>query len=137
MLLQIRQSSGSAARGKGTINVEVLLQGAERLSDAYAVAGATDKIAAIRRRHEAISASILDYQERVSAQQSRLDRYHTGSGYGFDEGENGFDNSGDTPILTEQDFETEETEVRELEAKKRALETRVAGMEKDLGGLLS
>jgi hypothetical protein len=136
MLLEIRQSSGSAARGKGNVNVEVLLRGAERLCDAYAVAGATDKIAAIRQRHAAVTASITDYQERVSSQQSRLERFHSGSGYGMDDVDNGVDDAGKATIYTEQDFEAEEAEVRELEARKKALEARVAGMEKDLGGLL-
>jgi hypothetical protein len=136
MLLEIRQSSGSAARDKGNVNVEVLLRGAERLCDAYAVAGATDKIAGIRQRHNAVTASITDYQARVSTQQSRLDRFHSGSGYGMDDAENGVDDAVKATIFTEQDFEAEEADVRELEARKKALEVRVAGMEKDLGGLL-
>ncbi len=34
------------------------------------------------------------------------------------------------------DFQLEQEEIQELEKKKRALEDRVAGMERDLGGLL-
>jgi len=34
------------------------------------------------------------------------------------------------------DFKLEQEEIQELEKKKRALEDRVAGMERDLGGLL-
>jgi hypothetical protein len=34
------------------------------------------------------------------------------------------------------DFRLEQEEIQELEKKKRALEDRVAGMERDLGGLL-
>ena len=140
MLHEIRRSSGSAARGKGGVNVEVLLQGAERLCEACAVAGANDKIAAIRRRHEQFSSSIADYQERVSTQQTKLDRYHSGSGYGIadaDDGQNGINGADAAQVYTEQDMELEEAEIRELEAKKKALEARVAGMEKDLGGLLA
>ena len=138
MLLEIRQSSGSAAREKG-INVEILLRGAERLCEAYAVEGANDKIAAIRQMHQRISSSITEYQDRVSTQQSKLDRHHSGSGYGFDNGDdelNGSNGVDAAPVYTEQDLEAEEAEIRELEAKKKALESRVAGMEKDLGGLL-
>lgn len=139
MLQQIRQSSGSAAKGKGSVNVEVLLVGAERLCEAYAVAGASDKITAIRTRHEHISSSIADYQERVLTQQSKLDRYHGGSGFGVDDAEDGMNGGSgvDTaPVYTEQDLEMEQAEIGELEARKKALEARVAGMEKDLGGLL-
>ena len=139
MLQQIRQSSGSAAIGKGQVNVEVLLVGAERLCEAYAVAGASDKITAIRRRHEHISASIADYQEQVLTQQSKLDRYHSGSGYGVDDAEDGMNGSNGVDaatVYTEQDLDLEEAEIRELEARKKALEASVAGMEKDLEGLL-
>lgn len=46
------------------------------------------------------------------------------------------------PAATEEvqtsahDFRAEQEEIQELEKKKRALEDRVAGMERDLGGLL-
>ncbi len=138
MLHQIRQSGGGAARGKGSVNVEVLLVGAERLCEAYAVAGASNKIAAIRSRHQQISSSITEYQERVLTQQFKLDRYHGGSGYGADadSGVNGSNSADAEPVFTEQDLEMEEAEIGELEARKKALEASVAGMEKDLGGLL-
>lgn len=38
--------------------------------------------------------------------------------------------------INAEDFRMEEEEIQELEKKKRALEDRVAGMERDLGGLL-
>lgn len=38
--------------------------------------------------------------------------------------------------LTAEELSREEESVRELEAKKRTLEERVSGMEKDLGGIL-
>lgn len=141
MLNEIRQSSGSAARGRGGVNVEVLLRGAERLCTAYSVEGASDKIAAIRRRHQHISASITDYQERVMNQQNKMDRYQSGSGYGVDENAKAVAdkqiNGNSLPAYAEDDLALEEAEIAELEAKKRALEARVAGIEKDLGGLLA
>jgi DASH complex subunit Spc34 len=140
MLNEIRQSSGSAARSKGGVNVEILLRGAERLCEAYAVDGANDKIAAIRKRYQQISSSIVDCQERVSVQQSKLDRYHSGSGCSVNANAeihpDGNHEQDSVPVYTEQDFEMEEAELHELEARKKALEVRVAGMEKDLGGLL-
>lgn len=39
--------------------------------------------------------------------------------------------------VTDEDIERELMEIRELEFKKRALEERVSGMERDLGGLMS
>ena len=38
--------------------------------------------------------------------------------------------------MTQQHLESEEAEIRELERKKKGLEERVAGMERDLGGLM-
>ena len=38
--------------------------------------------------------------------------------------------------LTKEDLEREEEEIKELERKKRGLEERVTGMERDLGGLM-
>lgn len=38
--------------------------------------------------------------------------------------------------ITDEDIERELEEIRELELRKRALEDRVNGMERDLGGLL-
>lgn len=39
-------------------------------------------------------------------------------------------------LITVEDLEKEEQEIQELERKKGALEDRVSGMERDLGGLL-
>lgn len=37
--------------------------------------------------------------------------------------------------VTDEDLERELEEIRELERRKRTLEARVTGMERDLGGL--
>ena len=134
MLSEIRQSS----RGKG-VNVEVLLRGAEKLCEAYAVAGVPEKIIAIRKRHHHIATSMEEYEEKVLKQQSKLNRFHSGSGYGLDA-----DEDMTTPptvssrpsTFSQHDLDAMEVEVVDLEVRKRALEERVVGMEKDLGGLL-
>ena len=41
-----------------------------------------------------------------------------------------------TPVLTSEDLESEELELDELDRKKKALEETIAGMERDLGGLM-
>jgi vacuolar-type H+-ATPase subunit I/STV1 len=38
--------------------------------------------------------------------------------------------------VTDEDIEREMAEIRDLERRKRTLEQRVAGMERDLGGLI-
>lgn len=42
----------------------------------------------------------------------------------------------DAPEITDEDIERELEEVRDLERRKRVLEDRVTGMERDLGGLM-
>jgi hypothetical protein len=39
-------------------------------------------------------------------------------------------------VVTDEDIQRELEEIRELEQKKRTLEARVTGMERDLGGLM-
>lgn len=139
MLYEIRQTSGSASRGKGTVNVEVLLRGAEKLCEVYDVEGATEKISSIRQRHQVLAASVAEYQELVLQQQAKLNRFNSGSGYeNVDDEVDAAADSVPAParIITEADVEAEEAEIRELEARKKALEDRVSGMDKDLEGLL-
>jgi len=106
------------------------------------VAGAAEKIASLRNRNRQIAESIALYEDRVRKQQIRLDKVNKGSDFGLqsqDEDEDDEDHAGagssEVPV-TAQDLQREEEEIKELELKKRTLEERVAGMEKDLGGLL-
>jgi hypothetical protein len=133
MLQEIRQSSNK----RDGVNVEVLLRGAEKLCDVYAVAGVPEKIRALRNRYQEVAASLSSLEEKVSKQQSLLERRNRSIEFN-DEAENDprTINGDNTVMLTEQDFQNEENEIRELEAKKKALEERVSGMERDLGGLL-
>ena len=141
MLQEIQQSNRGASQKGGTskgANVEVLLQGAEKLCSIYPVTGAAEKIASLRSRHRQVSESVAEYEQRVVKQQSKLDRVNRGGSFDVgDEGEDGQASQGELGVtVTDGDLRLEEQEIRDLEAKKRALEERVAGMEKDLGGLM-
>lgn len=106
------------------------------------VAGANEKIASLRNRYRQISESVAVYEEKVSKQQSRLERMNKSSDFGSQsqDEEEDFEDGGvhqtAGPGVTEEDIRLEEQEIKQLELKKRTLEERVAGMEKDLGGLL-
>ncbi|KAL2430271.1 hypothetical protein ABEF95_002481 [Exophiala dermatitidis] len=140
MLQEIRKSSSNGVRARDGVNVEVLLQGAEKLCEVYTVAGASERIRALRNHYREVSSSLSALESKVSKQQTSLDRQNQG----FDESHAEWDDmrhentsrNGDMTEFTDQDFQLEEDEIKELEARKRALEERVAGMEKDLGGLL-
>ena len=138
MLREIRQSSN--ARAHGRVNVEVLLRGAEKLCEVYSVAGAFDKIQALRNRNNEVTLSIGELEEKVSRQQSASGRNNSALNKedvpDEDDAEHAVTTADSQLIFTEEDFRREEDEIRELEAKKKALEDRVSGMERDLGGLL-
>ncbi|EXJ94633.1 hypothetical protein A1O1_03029 [Capronia coronata CBS 617.96] len=140
MLQEIRKSSSNTARSKDGVNVEALLQGAQRLCQIYNVAGADDKIQVLHNRYGQISASISALEERVYEQQSLLERRNKGQNHDEEWEANALEKQPDNKDkfvgLTDQDFQFEEDEIKELEARKRALEARVSGIEKDLGGLL-
>ncbi|KAK3112396.1 hypothetical protein LTR53_011367 [Teratosphaeriaceae sp. CCFEE 6253] len=145
-------------RHKGELDVEVLLQGAERLGASYLVhrvceyvevgadlmrspiPGAAEKISALRARHQQLAANIAHYEDRVARNAQELQLMNRPPSRGGeredvevvdpDEEE---DAAGQ---MTRHDLKVEEEEVRRLEGKKKGLEERVSGMEKDLGGLM-
>jgi hypothetical protein len=138
MLREIRQSTNT--RPHGVVNVEVLLRGAEKLCEVYSVAGASDKCRALRNRHREVAASIAVLEKKVLKQQSLLDRKNSTLNPDDAGDENDLDqdsvNDDKHAVFTEDDFQLEEDEIRELEVRKKALEDRLSGMERDLGGLL-
>jgi chromosome segregation ATPase len=94
-----------------------------------------ERINALRQRHEQLSSSISHYEERVAEQTLQLDRMNRPHSYD-DDYFNGESEHDDIQPPTSDDLKREEQEVKDLEAKKRGLEDRVSGIEKDLGGLL-
>lgn len=102
--------------------------------------GALDRIAAVRRRFSKVAASIQQYEELVANQAAQLRSMNRPSAFSMDNmDEDAFQ---DAPkqtqehVLTFEDLHREEENIRELERRKRTLEERVSGMEKDLGGIL-
>lgn len=108
------------------------------------ILGVSEKIASLRARHAQLSSSIAHYESRVSKQTLQLNRMNHSKDY---EAEDEPDDPDETqlkvpakmegPESTVDDLQREEEEeIRELEKKKKGLEDRVSGMERDLGGLL-
>lgn len=137
--------ASESSRQKGEIDVEALLHGAEKLAAVYPIAGANDRIAQLRRRHQQLAANIEHYEGRVALQTRELERMHRPSGtsdFGEEDEDmmeaEAFAEGGDDFVapMTKEDLIREEEEIKELERKKRGLEERVTGMERDLGGLM-
>ncbi|OBT93495.1 hypothetical protein VE01_08723 [Pseudogymnoascus verrucosus] len=127
---------------KGDLDVEVLLRGAEKLGEVYVMEGARERIAQLRSRYARIQTSLQHYEQKVVKQTRELERMNRQGdwdGDGLDEDvaeeeEEGDD--ADDAVITDELIRLEEEEILELERKKRELEERVSGMERDLGGLL-
>ncbi|EME81095.1 uncharacterized protein MYCFIDRAFT_211749 [Pseudocercospora fijiensis CIRAD86] len=133
-----RQESTNA-RIKGEMDVEVLLEGAERLLAVYSIPGTADRIAQLRRRYGQLTANIRHYEAKVLQQAEELAK--TSRSYSQDADDDPMadideDAASNITPVTKEELEAEEAEIRELERKKRALEERVTGMERDLGGLM-
>ncbi|PPJ49981.1 hypothetical protein CBER1_04731 [Cercospora berteroae] len=133
-----RQES-AAARIKGEMDVEVLLEGAERLLAVYNIPGTADKISQLRSRHRQLTANIKHYEAKVNQQTEDLARMNRLPVSDDDEDLIPYEDEDKTitgPFITKEDLEKEEADVRELEKKKQTLTERVNDMEKDLGGLM-
>ena len=100
-----------------------------------------DKIDSLRMRYKQLTSSIERYEARVAKQASQLERMNQSKNYNDNER---YDNKDNNEALhkqqhseiTVEDIQREEAEMKELEKKKRGLEDRVSGYERDIGGLL-
>ncbi|OXV07688.1 hypothetical protein Egran_04548 [Elaphomyces granulatus] len=136
MLEEIKRSVGASASAlRGEINVEVLLRGAEMLCHVYPITGAAEKISTLRYRYQEVSDSIAQLEARVAKNAAQLDRLNRSYGDPDDDREPFEIRQPDTVDITDEDIERELDEIHELEQKKRVLEDRVTGLERDLGGL--
>ncbi|KAK7509980.1 DASH complex subunit Spc34 [Phyllosticta citriasiana] len=129
-------------RERGEIDVETLLEGAEKLCGVYHIPGVNEKIAQLRQRHARLQANIEHYEMRVAEQQVQLARQNRHRDYDDDDAEEQEPQPQPQPEeppveepLTAEDLQREEEEIRELERKKRGLEDRVNSMGRDLSGV--
>ncbi|KAF1939597.1 DASH complex, subunit Spc34 [Clathrospora elynae] len=121
---------------KNEVDVESLLEGAEKLLGVYPIPGAHDKIAALRQRHAQVIASVDYYEERLAEQTIQLRKLNRSRGDFMDHDVD--DAEEEQPLaapLTEDDLRREEDEMKQLERKKRELEDRVNSMSRDISGL--
>ncbi|GAM85585.1 hypothetical protein ANO11243_035920 [Dothideomycetidae sp. 11243] len=130
-------SFGERPRAKGEVDVEVLLEGATKLCSVYPVPGAVEEIQRLRDRYEQLKINITHYENKVARNSKQLEGMKK---FGYEESDEVEGTAESTAVpeaaMTREDLEKEEREVRELERKKKGLESRVTEMEKDLGGLM-
>ncbi|KAL8774963.1 MAG: hypothetical protein Q9209_000442 [Squamulea sp. 1 TL-2023] len=142
---QLWSGGAQPEKERGEVNVDILLKGAERLCAIYPMSGAREKISSLRSRFEQLAASVTRYEARVTKSAAQLTKRNRRADTSGDRDDTGFEGLADMGLndeganqmpITTLDLEREEQEIRELERKKRTLEDRVNGMERDLGGLL-
>lgn len=107
------------------------------------IAGAREKIAALRQRHHQLVASIEHYEYKVAEQAEQLQHMNRPRHYDDEEDLDEGVESAQQPAATQEeqpitaeDMLKEEDEVKELERKKRGLEDRVNSMGRDISGVL-
>ncbi|KAJ5548716.1 hypothetical protein N7513_005950 [Penicillium frequentans] len=119
MMDEIKRSTGTSTRGpRGN-----------------PVPGAQEKIANLRYRHEMIAESVAQLEDRVATNTAELEQMRSSYDDEDDFAPASLSQPG-VPDVTDEDIEQELAEIRDLERRKRALEERVTGMERDLGGLM-
>ncbi|KAF2197518.1 DASH complex, subunit Spc34 [Delitschia confertaspora ATCC 74209] len=124
---------------RNEVDVEVLLEGAEKLLGVYPIPGAREKIASLRQRYEEKQASIENLEYRIAEQQAELSRQNRPrDNYMEDEPDEAEPEPGAPTFepMNEDDLRREEEEVRLLERRKRGLEDRVNSMGRDISGVL-
>lgn len=104
------------------------------------VAGAQEKIATLRYRQKQITESIGRLEDRVARNTAELEQMSRSYDDNDDDDDDEYASAGAgstvSPNVTDEDIQRELDEIRELETKRRTLEDRVNGMDRDLGGLL-
>ncbi|KAL1873878.1 hypothetical protein Daus18300_003750 [Diaporthe australafricana] len=133
------------AGGGGDVDIEVLLQGAEKLCNVYPLPGALERVPEMRQKWANQSNTLAYYEAKVAEQAERLVRMNKRPDDYGDEGEDVDEEEDEAPVnpgimdslMTEEDLRREEEEVRELDKKKKELQERLRAMDKDLGGLLN
>ena len=83
-----------------------------------------------------ISGSLDELEDRVAKNTAKLERMSQSYGDDYEDYDTGGALQSETMDVTDDDIRRELNEIRDLEEKKRVLEDRVSGMEKDLGMLM-
>lgn len=115
------------------------------------IPGALETITRLRNRYAQLTANIAHYEHEVAAQTSELQHINQPKTYDNDynyaaaeyeeeevtpyRSKSPFATSTSSVHMTAEDMQHEEDEIHALERKRKALEERVSGMEKDIGGL--
>lgn len=101
------------------------------------VSGAAEKISNLRYRYAQVTDSLEQLDARVAENTAELERINQAydKENDFDFAEQQQQQQPETNV-TDEDIERELEEIRELERRKRTLEERMTGIDRDIGGLM-
>ncbi|KAK4178589.1 DASH complex subunit Spc34 [Triangularia setosa] len=121
---------------EGEVDIEILLQGAEKLCGVYALPGALERIPQLRRKWEMQGHTLGYYEQKVAEQQAQLEQMNQRNGWDEDEEMEDVEEESKGDYITEEDLRRDEEELRGLERRKRELQARLKRVDGDLGGLM-
>lgn len=101
------------------------------------VSGAAETISNLRYRYAQVTDSLEQLDARVAENTAELERINQAydKDKDFDFAEQQQQQQPETNV-TDEDIERELEEIRELERRKRTLEERMTGIDRDIGGLM-
>ncbi|KAK4161805.1 DASH complex subunit Spc34 [Cladorrhinum sp. PSN259] len=123
-------------RPKGEVDIEVLLQGAEKLCGVYALPGALERIPELRRKWEMQQGTLMYYEQKVAEQVERMNAERKVYDQDDEEEDEQMEDVGGGDYVTYEDLRAEEEAVRQLDRKKRELQAKLKAVEDDLGNLM-
>lgn len=129
-------------QSRGDVDVELLLHGAKKLASVYPVPGALERIAKLQQRAQQLETNIAHYETRVAEQRTELEKMQTPT-TGPDSAEvystttSSNDHMSNIPDVAEpaEDPTIMQSDIEQLEQRRKALENRVTGMDRDLSAL--
>ncbi|CAK7269496.1 hypothetical protein SEPCBS119000_003598 [Sporothrix epigloea] len=131
-------------QNSGSIDLNALLKGAEKLCSVYALPGALERIPMLRQKYAQQTNTLNYYENKVAEQAQRLEEMNCdrrNAGGGGDEDDDGPSDMTTVPAQpkgpSEEQLRAEESEIHALECRKRELQERLRSLDKDLGGLLN
>ncbi|PHH62048.1 hypothetical protein CDD81_7604 [Ophiocordyceps australis] len=124
-----------ATTGRKTdpVDVEILLRGAEKLCGVYELPGARERIASLRTRQRDGKSTLAYYDAKVAQQAEQLAKMN--KDWMHQDDEEHPDSIEESEVWTQDDLRQQEKESRDLEIRKKELQSRLAAMKKDLDGL--
>lgn len=127
-------------QSRSDVDLSLLLHGAKKLAQIHPVPGVLERISGLQQRAQQLETNIAYYEARLAEQKTEMERMHNPVGvpdHSVDEVE---DTLRDKLTLLQTGAPADDpaainNDIQQLEERKKALEDRVSGMDRDLNAL--